>query len=81
MNPADPSLDAALRKVRPYQMSQWVGHLTPSEAKSLVEAGAVAAPHDIAWIEAGLRAASEDRRWFYFAPGPALRSLLRARPS
>ena len=80
MDPADPHLEAALRKVKPYQMSQWVGHLTPSEARSLVEAGATAAPHDIAWIESGLRAESDARRWFYFAPGPALRALLRARP-
>jgi hypothetical protein len=80
MSSADPHLDAALRKVKVYQMSQWVGHLTPSEARSLVEAGATAAPHDIAWIESGLRAKSDARRWFYFAPGPGLRALLRARP-
>ena len=79
MKPSDPHLDAALRKVKLYQMSQWVGNLTPSEAKSLVEAGATAAHHDIAWMESGLRTGNEGVRWFYFAASPALRALLRAR--
>ena len=79
MTPTDPDIHATLRKIKRYQMSQWVGHLTPSEAKSLVEAGATAAHHDIAWMESGLRTGNEGVRWFYFAASPALRALLRAR--
>ncbi|WP_157730537.1 hypothetical protein [Variovorax sp. HW608] len=76
----DERLDAAVRKVRPYQMNQWVGNLTPSEAKALLNAGATAAYGDIAWIEAGLQAGNEEGvRWIYFAANPPLRALLRAR--
>ncbi|RZL91215.1 MAG: hypothetical protein EOP82_13445 [Variovorax sp.] len=76
----DEHLDAALRKVKLYQMSQWVGYLTPAQASALVDAGATPAPHDIAWMKSGLQAASQEARWVYFAAGPALRTLLRARP-
>jgi hypothetical protein len=81
MTPPDEHLDAALRKVKLYQMSQWVGNLTPAQANALVDAGATAAHHDIAWMKSGLQAGSQGARWFYFAPGPALRALLRARPA
>jgi hypothetical protein len=78
MTPTDPDIHATLRKIKRYQMSQWVGHLTPSEARSLVQAGATASPHDIAWMESGLQAGSDGARWFYFSAKPALRALLRA---
>ena len=78
MTPTDPDIHATLRKIKRYQMSQWVGHLTPSEARSLVLAGATASPHDIAWMESGLQAGSDGARWFYFSAKPALRALLRA---
>ena len=80
MSPPDERLDAALRKVRLYQMNQWVGNLTRSEAKALLNAGATAAHSDITWIEAGLQAGNEEGvRWIYFAANPSLRALLRAR--
>jgi hypothetical protein len=78
MNPTPPDIDAALRKVKRSQTNQWVGDLTPSEARSLVQAGATASPQDLAWIEAGLQAGSDGARWFYFSAKPALRALLRA---
>jgi hypothetical protein len=81
MSTPDKRLDTALRKVKLYQMNQWVGNLTPAEAKALVSAGAIAAHHDIAWIDAGLQAGSEGVRWIYFTASPALRALLRARTS
>jgi hypothetical protein len=81
MSTPDEHLGAALRKVKLYQMNQWVGNLTPPEAKALVNAGAIAAHHDIAWINSGLQAGSEGVRWIYFAASPALRALLRARTS
>lgn len=80
MTPPDEHLDAALRKVKLYQMSQWMGNLTPAQARALVDAGATAAPNDIAWMKSGLRTGSQETRWFYFAAGPALKALLRARP-
>ncbi|MDM0116803.1 hypothetical protein QTI66_32220 [Variovorax sp. J22R133] len=79
-----PDVQATMRKVRHYQLSQWVGHLTPSEANSPVQAGATPGPQDRAWMEAGLQAGSDSTRWFYFSANPALRTLLRAperRPS
>jgi hypothetical protein len=79
MTRADEQLAAALRKVKPYQLSQWVGHLTPAQAKALVDAGATAAYLDIAWMNSGLQAGSQEVRWFYFTAAPALRTLLRAR--
>ena len=81
MTPPDEHLDAALRKVRLYQLSQWLGHLTPAQAKALVDAGAIAAHHDIVWMDSGLQAGSQETRWVYFAAGPALKALLRARPA
>lgn len=80
MTPPDEHLDAALRKVRLYQLSQWVGHLTPAQANALIDAGAIAAHHDIVWMNSGLQAGSQETRWVYFAAGPALKALLRARP-
>jgi hypothetical protein len=73
----DATLDTTLRKVKRYQSAQWVGHLTPQEVWSLVQAGATAGPHDIAWMESGLAAGSTVPRWFYFAAKPVLRALLR----
>ena len=81
MIPPDEHLEAALRKVKLYQMSQWVGNLTPLQAHALVDAGATAAHHDIAWMRSGLQAGSQGARWFYFAASPALKALLRARPT
>ena len=78
MTPLTPDIHATLRKVKRAPTNQWVGHLTPSEAKSLVQAGATASPHELAWIESGLRAGSDAARWFYFSAKPALRALLRA---
>ena len=78
MTPTTSDIKATLRKAKRSQTSQWVGHLTPTEARSLVEAGANASPQDLAWIESGLQAGSDGARWFYFSPNPALRALLRA---
>ena len=75
MTPTAPDIHATLRKIKRYQMSQWVGYLTPSEARSLVQAGATARPHEIAWMESGLQAGSDGARWFYFSAKPALRAL------
>jgi hypothetical protein len=81
MMPTTPDIQAALRKVKRSQTNQWVGHLTPSEARSLVQAGATASPQDLAWIESGLQTGSDGARWFYFSAKPALRALLRAQLS
>ncbi|MGJ7512640.1 hypothetical protein [Variovorax sp. GT1P44] len=81
MTPPTPDIHATLRKVKRYQMSQWVGHLTPAEAKSLVQAGATANPHDLAWMQSGLQAGNDAARWFYFSAKPALHAMLRALPS
>ncbi len=78
MTPTVPDIHATLRKVKRSQTNQWVGHLTPSEARSLVQAGATASPQDLPWIESGLQAGSDGARWFYFSANPALRALLRA---
>lgn len=81
MIPPDEHLAAALRKVRLYQLSQWVGNLTPMQAHALIDAGATAAHHDIAWMNSGLQTGSQETRWLYFAASPALKALLRARPA
>lgn len=81
MTPPDEHLDTALRKVRLYQMSQWMANLTPLQAHALVNAGAIAAPLDLAWMRSELQAGSQGTRWFYFAASPALKALLRARPA
>lgn len=78
MTPTTSDLQMTLRKVKRSPTNQWVGHLTPSEARSLVQAGATASPHDLAWIESGLQTGSEGARWFYFLARPALRALLCA---
>jgi hypothetical protein len=78
MLPTTPDIQATLRKVKRSQSSQWVGHLTAAEARSLVQAGATVSPHDLAWIESGLQAGSDGARWIYFSAKPALRALLRA---
>src|SRR4030095_5927042 len=62
MRPSGEHLDAAFCKVNQYQRSQWVGHLTPAQAHALVDAGAIAAHHDIAWMKSGLQAARERDR-------------------
>lgn len=81
MTPTDPDLHATLRKVKRYQMGQWVGHLTPSEARLLVQAGATAGSQDTAWIASPPQAGSAGTRWFYFSAKPALRALLLAAKS
>lgn len=81
MTPTTPDIRTFLGKLKRSQTSQWVGHLTPSEATSLVQAGAKANPQDLAWMERGLQAGSEDARWLYFSANPALRELLRRGPS
>ena len=78
MTPTTPDIQATLRKVKRSQSSQWVGHLTPAEARSLVQAGATASPQDLAWIESGLQAGSDSERWIYFSAKPPLKALLRA---
>ena len=77
MTSPDSALHATLRKIKRYQMGQWVGYLTPSEAQVLVQAGALAGQQDSAWIASGLQSSSEGARWFYFSAKPALRALLR----
>jgi hypothetical protein len=73
MTPSDPDLRTILRKSKRYQMGQWVGHLTPSEAHLLVQAGATAGSQDID------RTALRQRRgaMFYFSAKPALRLCCR----
>ena len=78
MLPTTPDIQATLRKVKRSQSSQWVGHLTPAEARSLVQAGANASPQDLAWIESGLQAGSGSERWIYFSAKPPLKALLQA---
>jgi hypothetical protein len=78
MTPLDPDLRTILRKIKRYQMGQWVGHLTPSEAHLLVQADATAGSQDIDWIASGLHSGSDGARWFYFSAKPALRALLKA---
>lgn len=77
MTPTTPDTHATLRKIKRSQSSQWVGHLTPAEAQSLVQAGATVSPHDLAWIGAGLQGGSDNARWIYFSAKLALRALLR----
>ena len=81
MTPTPPDILSFLGKLKRSQTNQWVGQLTPSQAKSLVQAGATASPHDLAWIERGLQAGSQDARWLYFSANAALRELLRRGPS
>lgn len=78
MTQPTPDIHALLGKCKRAPTNQWVGHLAPLEASSLVQAGAIASPHDVAWMERGLQAGSRDARWFYFSASPALRALMRA---
>lgn len=79
MTPTTADIHALLGKCKRAPTNQWVGHLTPAEAKSLVHAGATASPHDVAWMERGLQAGNQDARWFYFSANPALRALMRTK--